>query len=393
MKLRKRLLTVAVAVLGCALLLVSRITFNFNPEAEGLFILEGEKGAWLELTDDLVPEDAARLIWAMPRYPFRHAVEATKCDNPSQPCIDFKWDKSRGRGFIRNTWPDGRKLVINLGRFKDSNGKYPSGLFIGGGLPPSDPDYRFMNSEATGMTYFDGQRWYHVWCNSNEGVVSPSSFLPSYPSDWEFKGSWVLENNGKDLTIESKHRVMLKGVPLDVTRVLFYTAGNSYVLLSTEFTNRGKAPLPFEYVYGDEPWIGDFGSSAGDVGWMERELILTERELDTKKHTYFGMYDHGNELAGEDHHYTGIANFIEWDRDERPDKAYISNFTGGIINPDKLVPLVSPTNRFIGLKYGPYHLKPGESFAFTIAVGMAGHDPKTGFPVKPRTELNQETRP
>jgi hypothetical protein len=33
-------------------------------------------------------------------------------------------------------------------------------------------------------------------------------------------------------------------------------------------------------------------------------------------------------------------------------------------------------------------LKPGESFSFAIAVGMAGKDPKTGFPVKPKTGLN-----
>ena len=389
MKLRPYLLIATAALLSCMALLATKIEYNFDPAVEGFFILEGEKGYWLELTDDLVPEDAARLLWAMPRYPFSKTVESSKCDNSQQPCIEFKWDKSHGRGFIKNTWPDGSKLVINLGRFKDSNGKYPFGIFIGGGLPPSDPDYRFMNNEATGMTYFDGRRWYHVWCNSNEGLVSPAApFLVSYPSDWAFKGSRVLENDGKNLTIESRHRLSLNGVPVDTHRILFYTAGKSYVILATEFTNRGKAPLPLQYMYGDEPWIGDFGSSAGDVGWMDRELILTERQIDTQQHTYFGMYDYGNELAGEDHCFTGIANFIEWNRNERPEKAYISNFSGGVINPDKAVPLVSRTNRFIGLQYGPYILQPGESFSFTIAVGMAGRDPKTGFPIKPKTELN-----
>jgi hypothetical protein len=386
----KHFLFIAVAVTSvCIALLTTKIEFNFNPAVEGFFILEGEKGHWLELTDDLVPEDARRLIWAMPQHPFSNTVESTKCENLSKPCIDFKWDKKNGRGFIKNTWPDGSKLVINLSRFKDSNGKYPSGIFIGGGLPPSDPDYLFMNNEATGMTYFNGQRWYHVWCNTNEGMVSPSApFLPSYPSDWVFKGSWVRENNGRDLTLESRHSLKLNGVPLDANRMLFYTAGNSYVILATEFTNRGTVPLSFQYLYGDEPWVGDFGSSAGDVGWMEQELILTEQSIDTKKHTYLGMFDYGNELAGENHRFTGIANFIEWEKSERPNEAYISNFSGGIINPDKVVPLVSLTNRFIGMQWGPRTLKPGESFSFTIAVGMADRDPKTGFPVKPKTDLN-----
>ena len=389
MKHKKYLYIAAAVALSCIALLVSRITVNFALDVDGFFILEGEKGNWLEFTDDLVPEDAARLIWAMPLYPFRKNIDSSKCDNTNQACIDFKWDKSHGRGFIRNTWPDGSKLVINLGRFKDSNGKYPFGIFIGGGLPPSDNDYQFMNNEATGMTYFDGRRWYHVWCNSNEGVISPAQpNIPSYPSDWAFKGSWVRENDGRNLSFESRHQLMLTGVPVDANRFLFYTAGNSYVILVTEFINRGNVPVPFQYIYGDEPWIGDFGSSAGDVGWMGRELILTEREIDTQRYTYFGMFDYGNELAGEEHDFTGIANFLEWTKDNRPDKAYISNFSGGIINPGKNVPLVSHTNRFIGLQYGPYMLKPGESFSFAIAVGMAGKDPKTGLPVKPKTGLN-----
>jgi hypothetical protein len=389
MKYRLYLFIIAGTLLSSIALLAVKIELNFSPAVEGFFILRGLDGHWLELTDDLVPEDAPRLIWTMPHYPFRKTASSSKCDNSSQPCIDFKWDNKHGRGFIRNTWPDGSKLVINLGRFKDSESRYPSGIFIGGGLPPSDPDYQFMNKEATGMTYFNGQRWYHIWCNSNEGLISPAQpDIPSYPSDWDFRGSWVRENNGRNLAIESRHRVTLHGVPLDLDRFLFYTAGNRFVILTTELTNRGNVQLPFQYMYGDEPWIGFFGSSAGDVGWMEQELILTEREIDTQQHTYFGMYDYGNELAGEDHNFTRFANFIEWDRDSRPFKAYISNFSGGVINLDKVVPLVSRTNRFIGLQYGPYMLQPGQSYRFTIAVGMAGNDPKTGFPVKPDTGLN-----
>ena len=170
---QRLLLFIAATLLACSVVVATKIEFNFDPAIEGFFVLRGEKGHWLELTDDLVPEDAGRLLWAMPRYPFTNTVESSSCVKPSQPCIDFKWDKKIGRGFIRNTWPDGSKLVINLGRFKDSNGKYPSGIFIGGGLPPSDPDYQFLNSEETGMTYFDGRHWYHVWCNSNEGLISP----------------------------------------------------------------------------------------------------------------------------------------------------------------------------------------------------------------------------
>jgi hypothetical protein len=99
------------------------------------------------------------------------------------------------------------------------------------------------------------------------------------------------------------------------------------------------------------------------------------------------MADFGNPLAGERNTFTGVANFIEWDEDDRPDKAYISNYSGGVINHTKKTPLISPTNRYIGLQWGPRILKPDQSFTFTLAIGMAEIDPKTGIPRKPKTEL------
>jgi len=389
MKFKITLITVIGFLLVGSLIVVSKVTFHFKTTAEGFFILQGEDGNWYELTDDLVPEDANRLIWAMPLYPFRSKIFSTKCDNSSDSCVELRWNKRRGDGFIRNTWPDGTKLIINLSRFRDSQGKYVEGIFIGGGLPPSDPDYQQLNKEATGMAFFNGRRWFHVWCNANEGVMSLQPyFIPVYPTDWTFKGSWVRENDGKNITIESHHELAINGQPMDVTRHIFYTSGNTYVILATTITSRGNNPVTFQYYYGDEPWIGNFGSSAGDVGWMGQELIKSEREIDTRQNTYFGMFDYGNDLAGEMHNFTGIANFIEWPRDNGPESAYISNFGGGLSEEGKSLPLNHPNNRFIGLKYGPQVLKPGETFSFTIAVGMAGNDPRTGFPVKPKTPLN-----
>lgn len=379
----------AIVILFCSGLLLSKVTFHFNNEFNGFFILEGENGQWLELTDDLTPEDAPHLLWGMPLNPFKSVVTSASVGNGRDSYLDYRWNKKYGRGFIRNSWRDGSKIVINLGRYRESNGKYPSGLFIGGGLPPTDPDYQFLNNDATGMTYFNGLRWFHVWCNVNEGVQSPSSpFIPVYPSDWKYLESRVLEDNGTSLTIESRHSLTLAGVPLDLNRVLFYTSGNRYVILATVITNRGSIPSTIQYLYGDEPWIGDFGSSAGDVGWTKNELLLTEREVDTKRTSFIGMFDYGNPLAGETHSFTGIANFIEWDRNELPDKAYVSNFSGGALQGPKPVPLVSQTNRFIGLQWGPHTLNPGDSLSFTIAVGMANNDPKTGGPVLPKTGLN-----
>lgn len=389
MKIRRHLLLTSAILISVLALLFTKIELDFSMPYEGFFILEGEKSYWLELTDDLMPEDAHRLLWGMPLYPFRNVVTSSSQPAERDSRIDFRWEKKKGCGFIRNSWRDGRKLVINLGRFREGNGKRTSGLFIGGGLPPSDPDYRFLNNDATGMTFYNGQRWYHIWCNVNEGLLSPSSpFQPSYPSDWEFKGSWVRENDGTDLTIESRHSLVLAGVPLKLQRLLFYRSGDRHVILTTEISNAGSVPASFVYLYGDEPWIGDFGSSAGDVGWTEKELLLTERDIDLKRNSFIGMFDYGNPLAGEIHNFSGAANFIEWDKDIPPDKAYVSNFSGGTMQGKKPMPLTSNSNRFIGLQWGPLTINPGESFHFSIAVGMADNDPETGMPVKPETKLN-----
>jgi hypothetical protein len=156
----------------------------------------------------------------------------------------------------------------------------------------------------------------------------------------------------------------------------------------TKISNAGHTPVSLRYAYGDEPWVGNFGSSRGNVGWLKDEIVLTERDIDTRRNSFAGMFDYGNELVGEGHDYTGKANFIEWDPASRPEKAYFSNIMGGITNFQNPIPLSSATSRFIGLVWGPLTIGPQQSFTFTLAVGMAGNEPISGLPLKPKTGLN-----
>lgn len=383
----KHLLVASMILLTLATLLARTVILNFHNEHEGLFLLKGaDSTEWLEITDDLVPEDLPRLIWEFP-WSSLFRTPPPPCTAPT--CMDFRWNAERGSGFIRNSWSDGSKLVINLGHFKDSSGRLSPGLFVGGGLPPSDPDYHQLDRNETGMAYYDGNRWYHIWCNANEALTSPATpFIPSYPANWAFKGSWIRESGPAGLVLQSSHEAMLDAVPLGIDRFVSYRTGNRHITLTTRISNNGSRPVTFNYHYGDEPWLGDFGSSGGDVGWMEHELLPYEQQVDTNMHRSFGMYDFGNLLAGETGGYTGVANFIQWETASRPDNAYISNFSGGVVNPGKKVPLMSPTNRFIGLEWKFRTLQPGESFTFPLALGMAAQDGLTGFPVKPPTDLD-----
>ncbi|MGB9080072.1 MAG: hypothetical protein WCD00_02155, partial [Desulfuromonadaceae bacterium] len=175
----------------------------------------------LEVSDDLFPEENQRLLWGMPLPKYKRAKESGACLPTDKPCTQFEWNEDSGRGFIKTFYPNGEKLVINLGRFKDSQGKSVSGLFLGGNMSPGDPDFQQFNRNETGMAYFDGKRYFHIWCNVNEGIVDSAGKL-LYPSDWAFHSSRILENSTQDLTITSEHQTMVNNVPVIIVRTLFY---------------------------------------------------------------------------------------------------------------------------------------------------------------------------
>lgn len=372
-----------------AAVLLSKITFSNRNSFEGIYFLKGKAAEWLEVTDDLSPDDVERLLWSVALPSLKKAKVSAACvQSGNKPCTNFEWNDKVGRGFIKTYFPGDKKLIITLGRYVGSTtGKPVSGLFIGGGLPTGDPDYQQGNFNESGMTYFDGNRYYHIWCTVNESVQDADN-KSILPSTWEFVSSKIIENSESDLTIISRHRIMVNNVPVAIERTLFYQTGDTFVTLSTKLTNIGRAPTSFAYIYGDEPWLGNYYTySKGNIGWYKDGLITTETFIDTAKNNYMGMFDNGNPLASESHSFTGKANFIEWDPATRPDIAYFSNQFGSVAPPDKKVPLTSYKNRVLALEWAMKSLPPGESRSFVLKVGMADNDAKSGFPVKPETML------
>lgn len=367
------------------------VNWDFTGDWEGFYLLAGP-GRRMTITDDLFPEDAKHLLGSMTFTWLKKAQIASSCDAYTGSCMDIHWNGKQGRGYVKNTFQDGSKLLINLSRFKNEEGELSSGIFLGGGLPASDPDFRLTNNDETGMTFFDGKRWNHIWCNVNEAVCPASDTnKTSFPQQWQFLGSRILENRSDTIVIVSKHRIIVDGVPIKVDKYFFYDAGDKYFTLVTLFTNTGSKPASFYYFYGDEPWVGHFGSSKGNIGWLQGSLVKTEQEIDTGINSYAGLLDYGNDLAGEHHNYTHIANFIEWDKPSRPDMAYYSNHAGSFspeTSKGAKVPLYSDTCRFLGLQWGPRTLQPQQALSITLAIGMAENDPHAGFPIKPVTSLN-----
>jgi hypothetical protein len=364
---------------------IMTITFNITGSNEGIFLLRGQQGALFELKDDIYLGEAYRYIIGIDFDRARQLYNTLFTNSRvTEPHLYYKWDEKNGEGFIRNYLTGGKQILINFGRFIDEFGHDASGLFVGGGLPANVKDDDKVKMNATGIAYHDGVRWFHIWCNANEAIFN-NALEPQYPSSWKYLGSRIIRHSEKELILESNHEVIIDNVPLHIDRHAHIRAGEIYFSLTITIKNAGNSPASYYYSYGDDPWLGNYGSSGGNVGWSGDGLYYYVGRLNTKKYNYAGYFDFGNAAIGEGHNFTRTANFIEWSGNSEP-FVYFSN--GPFDIPpvsDEKIPL-SGNARFIGISWGPRTLQPNQSETYSLTIGMADHDPKTGFPVKPEID-------
>lgn len=375
------------------LIIVLFCDFHIIDNYFGIFILRKKDGVGIEIKNDIYPDDIKNIIISIDIEDFIEYIGVSKLFSNfrKNPKLDYIWDDDSGRGVIKNFIDDHRKIYVTFSRFKDDNGFVPRGLFVGGGLPKDLRNEIPEKLNDTGMAYYDGKEWYHIWCSANEGISTGFGYsfrIP--PSLWKFKGSKVLKDTDDELVIKSMHEVQIDNSILKIDRFAFFKAGEPYFILVTKFKNAGTQPIDFIYVYGDEPWIGEYGSSAGDVGWVKDGLILHEGAIDTNKYDFLGFYDIGNELVGEKYGFSGLANFIQWlDEESKPDLAYFSNETGRYSS-EKKIPLSSRDNRNLSIEWGPKKLFPNGEFVLSLAIGMV-IDYDFNRPIKPNIKINKNS--
>jgi len=388
---RKGLLLAGGLLALLVVLFAATVRVDVNGHYEGVYFLKGDTAYFqpYELTDDVLLGEENRFIAGMSWDTLFDRVGTRPAVAYGEPHLDYEWYSKDGEGFVRNIYPDGKQLLTCFSRFRDVDGSVFKGVFVGGGLPFHEHGEKTVSQNDTGMAFFDGKQWQHLWCNVNESIAigMPPAAKVISPSRWELLGSRVVEANEKRVILESSHRVAENGVELRIDRFAIFQAGAPYFILVNRVRNAGGSPGNYFYVYGDEPWLGDYGTSAGNVGWVKDRLFPYEGEIDPAKYSYFGMVDSGNKAAGEGANFSGVSNFIEW-LGVRPDLAYFSNKIGTFAPESAKVPLASPDNRVLFLQWGPRLLQPGESDLYVLAIGMAGRDPKGGVPVKPQVQFD-----
>lgn len=90
----------------------------------------------------------------------------------------------------------------------------------------------------TGIAYFDGNRWYHIWYSANEGFAARADFsfrIP--PSLWEFQCNKILKDTSNELIIKSAHIVRFDNYKMNIDKYAIFKAGEPYFILIIRFKN------------------------------------------------------------------------------------------------------------------------------------------------------------
>jgi hypothetical protein len=372
----------------------ARSIFHLTSDNAVLYFLQQTDGS-LEVTNHLRPGENSRVVHMLDISCVYNLLARTEA-GIGMGSIETTWNDREGDGVIKEYRNDGTEFLVVLARYVNDNGT-PQGLFIGGDLPLGDVQrIKDTSNNNTGMAYYDGKRWNHIWCSLNEGTTIAGGNSKVYaPEDWKYLGSKVLKSTSSEVVIESSHKIntMVRGVPVSLLmkRTVQKKLGEDYILLKVEFMNPGSSPLAYSYELGDEPWVGEFfRGSRGNIGWTDGELYKYEGYVNPSQNTYAGYWDIGNDVINEAGEFTRYADFVEW-LSIQPDYVYFSN-KFGFLKVNEKKPLSSRTDRVVSLVWNRQILKPGEQRAHVFALGMAKPDSPGGvsLPVKPtvRREIN-----
>lgn len=376
-------LILALLTVSALLKTLSTTEFNITGHFEGFYLLRDKGKGSYEVTDHLFVGKEQRIIFGTTlTAPWFRKLRALLPDHQEYgPHLHLDWNPKDGSGYVDNRLADGTSLVTYFGRYLD-NDKEVHGLFVGGGLPETVAQNVIYNMNNSGVTFYNGKFWYHIWCSVNEGISFAGPEPAVTPSRWKFLGSKVISRSSNDVVITSSHAVTAANVPLRIERLASFRAGEPYFSLEIRIINAGNAPVEYIYSYGDEPWVGYYGTALGDVGWLPDRLVTHEEVIDSRRYSYAGMADIGNPAIGERPVYSKLANFIEWIGADRP-KVYFSNDGNSPEDRPVKAPLES-NERFIGLQW--YRLLlPGDTQVIRLNIGMASLSPRTGRPIKPPT--------
>lgn len=290
--------------------------------------------------------------------------------------VEVRWDPATGRGDVIHHEADG-DLVRTC--FQCRYRGYTGGLAIG-------------SEGGSGMALYPrepirGYREINLWCAQDESI---------WDLDEEREYSWGWSENigtGRDgerlelvrgeVVEPGPERVVLRSLNVGgcyrVTRVATTRAGVRWWILATRVTNGCDHPVRFDLFSGEDPWIGRYRSSDGDVGWTAGQLVRHEAAFGPGEWESGGLYDLGNRALGQtEGSFSNQADaFVLDPATPLPDVVlYANRFAHDASEVDPERPLDNQTLTAVNLGWRGRTLAPGEGLTVAMALGMA----ETGEP-------------
>lgn len=287
--------------------------------------------------------------------------------------LEVRWDPKTGRGDVIDHGANG-----DLYRtcFHCRFAGYTGGLVIGSetgsgvGLYPKEP--------------IRGFRSVNVWCAQDESIWDRDQST-EYTYGWsenygrgadgerlEYVRGRVLEAGPGRVVLQSRN----EGGCYRVTKLASTRQGTRLWILSTRIVNRCERAVHFDFFTGEDPWIGLYRSSDGDVGWTPDGLVRTETAFEEGRFRAGGFYDLGNRALGQKEGEGGFsnqANFIALDpATALPDVVLFANrfaHAPSDIAPDR--PLDNKSLSALNLGWTDRTLQPGEGLTIALAMGLA----------------------
>jgi len=186
----------------------------------------------------------------------------------------------------------------------------------------------------------------------------------------EYVRGQVLRQSDDEIVLASENA----GGCYRVFKVAFTRAESRTWFIATRVQNRCGHPVHFHFFTGDDPWLGLYASSDGDVGWTPAGLIRYETMLDVGRLTVAGLYDLGNTALGQkEEGFSNQADFFALDPSlPLPDFAAFANrFAHQASEVDAHRPLDNKTMTALNFGWTARTLDPGESLDVGLALGMA----------------------
>lgn len=286
------------------------------------------------------------------------------------------WSPATGKGDVVERFPSGDLLRTC---FHCQYAGYTGGLVIGNlngsgmGLYPARPlrGFKSINvfcAQDESIWDLDEQAEYSYGWSENLGTGADGKRL-------EYVGGRILAHDDRHVVLASENA----GGCFRVFKVALTRADWRFWVIATRITNRCDHPVRFDLWSGDDPWIGLYASSEGDVGWTPAGLVRHETVLGPGQFTSGGFYDLGNEAAGEAQgKFSNQANFLALDPAlPLPDfTAFANRFAHREAEIDSRRPLDNQTMTALNLGWRGRVLAPGASMDMALALGLA----ETGEP-------------